>query len=142
MPAEDSVGAATRPPPSTAVIDSPGPGDASVALLFLTIKDPKNPDVWESWLRDVPSSKYDIVVHAKEKGEVAHPLFKPCTMKKPVKTKWGTVSLVKAHIALMRKALENTNNQWFVLLSDSCLSIVSFETFYTDLSVGFSWFVR
>lgn len=43
MPAEDSVGAATRPPPSTAVIDSPGPGDASVALLFLTIKDPKNP---------------------------------------------------------------------------------------------------
>ena len=38
-----------------------------------------------------------------------HPLFKE-SLVRAVKTKWGTVSLVKAHVALIKQALRNPNN--------------------------------
>jgi hypothetical protein len=46
-----------------------------------------------------------------EKDGVQHELFKPCVMKKPVATKWGSVSLVKAHVALIKEALKNKQTQ-------------------------------
>ncbi len=38
---------------------------SAVALLFLTIRDVKNPDIWEGWLKDAPEGSFNIYVHAK-----------------------------------------------------------------------------
>ena len=86
----------------------------------------KNPDVWAAWLQDVPKERWNIYVHAKEPDSVKHPLFES-NLVRAVKTKWGTVSLVKAHITLIKQALRNKNNRWFILLSDSCLPLVGFS---------------
>jgi hypothetical protein len=120
----------------------------SVALLFLTIRDVKNPDIWEGWLRDAPAGSYDIYVHAKvplplpssqsettllvvavprawhsvgltlrgvfgskqHPEQVKHRLFRDRQVR-TVPTKWGTVSLVKAHINLIRAAVKNKRNR-------------------------------
>lgn len=39
--------------------------EGSVALMFLTIGDVNNPDIWEGWLREANPASYDIYVHAK-----------------------------------------------------------------------------
>ena len=41
-----------------------------------------------------PEPDTAMVLCSQEKGEVEHPLFTPGVMQKPVKTRWGTVSLV------------------------------------------------
>lgn len=101
--------------------------EGSVALMFLTIGDVNNPDIWEGWLREANPASYDIYVHAKRKEDVQHRFFRNRHVE-TVPTKWGTVSLVKAHVNLLRAAIKNKRNKWFVLLSDSCLPMVSFET--------------
>ena len=59
-----------------------------------------------AWLQDVPKERWNIYVHAREPDSVKHPLFER-NLVRAVKTKWGTVSLVKAHITLIKQALRN-----------------------------------
>jgi hypothetical protein len=118
-------------PPAAAPTDgvaghAPSTHGPSVALMFLTVGEVKNPQVWEEWLRDAPQASWNVYVHAKEQDNVKHPLFAD-NLVRAVKTKWGTVSLVKAHVTLIKQALRDAGNKWFILLSDSCLPLIGFD---------------
>ncbi|EKX51484.1 hypothetical protein GUITHDRAFT_134409 [Guillardia theta CCMP2712] len=107
----------------------------SIAFLFLTLGEVKNPLAWEAWFHKARKEVFDIHVHAKFEDEVKHPLFKN-NLIQGIKTKWGTVSLVQAHLLLLNKALKKERNRWFILLSDSCLPLVSFEVLLKTLRKG------
>ena len=43
------------------------------------------------------------------------------------------MSYIETSIQLMREALKNPDNEWFMLLSESCIPITDFGTFYKYL---------
>mmetsp|Transcript_38881 Transcript_38881/g.122521 ORF Transcript_38881/g.122521 Transcript_38881/m.122521 type:complete len:274 (+) Transcript_38881:284-1105(+) len=107
--------------------------DHSIALLFLTYGEVNNPEAWAQWLRKEEADKFSVYVHAKEANKVQHDLFRR-NLVKAVDTAWGRVSLVRAHLVMLREALKESKNEWFVLLSNSCLPMVSFETLFDYLN--------
>eukprot|EP00960_Hanusia_phi_P060439 764506-Hanusia_phi.AAC.2 len=88
----------------------------SIAFLFLTMGEVKNPLAWEAWFQKAPRDVFDVHVHAKFEDDVRHPLFKN-NLIPAIKTKWGTISLVQAHLLLLKKALENEGNRNYSTLS-------------------------
>ena len=78
-------------------------------------------------------------MHAKFPDLVHAEMFKGNCIP-PIPTQWGSVSLVEAHLELLRKALQDPQNRMFILLSDACLPIVSFETARSELmQAGGEW---
>lgn len=47
--------------------------------------------------------------------------------------KWGGMSQVIAIKSLVRAALLDERNVWFMLMSETCIPLVPFEKFYTTL---------
>ena len=85
--------------------------DRHVANAKWQIKEgPNNPGVWRRWLH-AASTDFSVWVHAKSTKDVHDPLFKD-NLIGSVPTEWGTVSLVEAHLALLRAALEDQENRW------------------------------
>ena len=67
---------------------------------------------------------------AKEKDKVTDILLKDRHIPEHIETCWGCPNLVEANILMMKEALKNPLNKKFILVSDSCLPIVSFNKFY------------
>jgi hypothetical protein len=94
---------------------------------------------WRLWLQGAPAEHYSVTVHAKSPDLVHAEMFKGNCIP-PIPTQWGSVSLVEAHLELLRKSLQDPQNRMFVLLSDACLPIVSFEKARCELmQAGGEW---
>lgn len=103
-----------------------------IAFLFLTRNNLKCPEIWEEFLKG-NESKYSIYCHAKEPNQVSDRLLKDNIIPEYVETCWACLNLVEANIILMKNALLNPQNKKFMLVSESCCPIVSFDTFYKTL---------
>mmetsp|Transcript_38879 Transcript_38879/g.122517 ORF Transcript_38879/g.122517 Transcript_38879/m.122517 type:complete len:115 (+) Transcript_38879:284-628(+) len=106
--------------------------DHSIALLFLTYGEVNNPEAWAQWLRKEEADKFSVYVHAKEANKVQHDLFRR-NLVKAVDTAWGRVSLVRAHLVMLREALKESKNEYGrqggeeLLLLTRCLTDGSFS---------------
>jgi hypothetical protein len=103
-----------------------------VAFLFLTRNNLKRYDIWDDFLKG-NESRYSIYCHAKEPDKVKDRLLKENLIPEYIETCWGCLNLVEANIILMKNALEDPLNKKFILVSESCLPIVSFNTFYNTI---------
>lgn len=103
-----------------------------VAFLFLTRNNLKRHDIWEDFLKG-NESRYSIYCHAKEPSEVKDRLLKENIIPEYIETCWACLNLVEANIILMKNALQDQSNKKFMLVSESCLPIVSFNTFYNTI---------
>src|SRR4029078_5027143 len=50
-----------------------------------------------------------------------------------VPTKWGDISLVEAESELYKAALKDKSNAYFILLSDTCVPVRSFNYIYNRI---------
>lgn len=102
---------------------------AKIAFLFMSRGHMPLEDVWKQffhWRAD--PKQFSIYTHP-------HPGYKfPPTsffhgkeVKENANVKWGGMSQVRGIKALVREALEDPSNQWFCLMSESCIPLVSFE---------------
>ncbi len=98
---------------------------AKVAFLFLTIGDLNQAQVWSEYFagNEAMISRY---AHVKFPQRVQTPWLTEAIISEQVETEWGKISLVQATLALLRAALADQNNEWFVLASDSCAPIRPF----------------
>jgi hypothetical protein len=55
---------------------------------------------------------------------------------RPIPTAWGTISLVKATLYLLKVALRDKRVKKFVLVSETCIPVWSFESIYKKLIEG------
>lgn len=101
-----------------------------IAFMFLTNKVMPTHGQWGFFFSDADDDDYNIYVNAnpdvasKQKGIFADKVFK-----NSVPTEWGTFSVVKATITLIREALQHDmENERFVLVSDNTLPIASFQS--------------
>ena len=116
-----------------------------IAFLFLTYNNLKRPDIWNNFfgikdnnnnnsLNTSPyADKFTLYNHAKDKEQVKDILLKDKHIPEHIDTCWGCANLVDANILLLREALKDPLNKKFILVSDSCIPIVSFDTFYKDI---------
>jgi hypothetical protein len=100
-----------------------------IAFLFLTRSNLRCLDIWEAFLKG-NENRYTIYCHAKELKAVTDKLLKDNIIPEYVETCWACSNLVEANLMLMKNALLNPQNKKFMLVSESCCPIVSFDTFY------------
>ena len=114
-----------------------------IAFLFLTYNNLKRADIWMKFFNikndenDITKSQYynkfTIYNHAKDKEQVTDILLKDRHIPEHIETGWGQFNLVEANILMMKQALLDPLNKKFILVSDSCIPIVSFDTFYNEI---------
>ena len=104
-----------------------------IAFLFLTYTNLKRPDIWTSFFDSKYSDKFTIYNHSKEPEKVTDLLLKDKHIPEHIDTCWGCPNLVEANILMMKQALLDPLNKKFILVSDSCIPIVSFDKFYSEI---------
>lgn len=104
-----------------------------IAFLFLTVSDLNKPDIWQNFFKG-NESKFNIYAHSKDhRGIETDILLNNQIPNKESYTKWGDVSLVNATIKLLKSALNDKNNQFFVLVSESCIPLYDFDYVYNTI---------
>ncbi|KXG20539.1 hypothetical protein SORBI_3010G218300 [Sorghum bicolor] len=103
-----------------------------IALMFLTPGSLPFEKLWEKFLQG-HEGRYSIYVHAsREKPVHTSSLFAGRDIHSDAVV-WGLISMVDAEKRLLANALEDVDNQVFILLSDSCVPLHSFDYVYNYL---------
>ena len=102
-----------------------------IAFLFLTIEDLNHEYLWKEYFKG-NEKKYNIYCHPKEKNDVKSDWLKKYIINKNVETSWGRT--LNAIIELLKEALKNKDNEYFILLTESCVPVKSFTKFFNFLS--------
>ncbi|XP_010928720.1 glycosyltransferase BC10 isoform X1 [Elaeis guineensis] len=103
-----------------------------IAFMFLTPGSLPFERLWEKFFLG-HEGRFSIYVHAsRENPEHASPLFVGREIRSE-KVVWGKISMVDAEKRLLANALQDTENQHFVLLSDSCVPLHNFDYVYNYL---------
>lgn len=103
-----------------------------IAFLFLTRDNLRQPDIWKSYLAG-HENEYTIYNHAKTPEKVNDIILSGHGIPDHVETGWGTLGTVRANILMMKAALNDPANEYFILCSESCVPVASFNKFYTFL---------
>lgn len=104
-----------------------------VAFCFLTYGDLNRLDIWKKFLNN-NQNKYNIYLHPKYSYNVKDPYFKNFILKHRVDTKKKShISIVNATLRLLEEAYKNENNTRFVFLSQACVPLISFDSFYHEI---------
>jgi hypothetical protein len=96
-----------------------------VALLFLTIHDHHQPEIWTEYLKK--TDKFSIYAHPKI-NKIQTPWLRAAVIPKRAKTGWGHIT--EAYYRLLEEALKDPVNMKFMFLSESCIPLKSFDAFY------------
>jgi hypothetical protein len=116
-----------------------------IAFLFLTIDNINSYDVWMKYLKG-NEDRYSIYVHPKYPEKVTQELIKKNIIKENTETGWGTIGSVRANLLLLKNALNDTDNKMFILVSDSCIPVQSFDKFYNfifnDMKTNIPYFIQ
>ncbi|KAJ6854077.1 uncharacterized protein M6B38_100925 [Iris pallida] len=103
-----------------------------IAFMFLTPGSLPFEKLWEKFFLG-HNERFSIYIHAsREKPTHVSPLFNGRDIRSD-KVSWGKISMVDAERRLLGNALQDSNNQHFVLLSDSCVPLYNFDYVYSYL---------
>ena len=107
-----------------------------VAFCFLTRGDLLQPALWQAFFAAAPREQYSIYSHPKEPDQVTSGVLAGTVIDERVPTRYGDISLVKASLNLFTAAYQDSaENEYFVLVSESTIPIVTFQYFHAGLQV-------
>jgi len=101
-----------------------------IAFLFLTIDNTNISEIWEYYFRG-NEDRINIYVHPKNKELVTDSFLKDNIIDDIKETSWS--HLTNAFLSLLKTAIKERDNKYFVSVSNSCLPIKSFNRFYNFL---------
>ena len=101
------------------------PSSEKIAFLFLTREGHHQPGIWEEYW--VGHEDYTVYAHIADPE--AHPggWLERARIDDWRPTLWGSISLVRAQMALLRAALKDPANGFFVFCSESCVPVRPFR---------------
>lgn len=102
-----------------------------IAFLFLVINDINFPTIWENYFRG-NEGKYSVYCHPKNPENVVTPWLRDNIVPHLVETSWGYIT--NAYFTLLYEALKDPLNQKFIVISESCLPLRSFDALYGKLT--------
>ncbi|KHG14889.1 Advillin [Gossypium arboreum] len=103
-----------------------------IAFMFLTPSSLPFEKLWDMFFRG-HEGKFSVYVHA-SKGKPVH--VSRYFLNRDIRSDevvWGKISMVDAEKRLLAHALQDTDNQHFVLLSESCVPLHNFDYIYNYL---------
>ena len=113
------------------ILESKSP--KKIAFCFLIYDEINHKDLWEKFFEGVDHNKYNIYIHYKSNRSLGN--FNKYKLSRCLDTKWADKSLVKASNLLFTTAFKkDSNNYKFVLLSNSCIPLKSFDYVYDFLT--------
>ncbi|CAK9854951.1 unnamed protein product, partial [Sphagnum jensenii] len=108
---------------------------AKVAFMFMTPGALPFEAIWEKFFEG-HEGKYSVYVHASEKASLGS-IWKSKVFKgreiRSEKVFWGQIAMVDAERRLLANALQDLHNQYFVLLSETCVPLHDFNYIYNYL---------
>lgn len=87
-----------------------------VAFLNLSLDSFNHSNVWDQFFKNGNQDLFNLYIHSKNKKCKT---FSKYFIENTVPTEWGQFSLVEATIELFKAALEDEQNEYFTLISDS-----------------------
>jgi Core-2/I-Branching enzyme len=103
-----------------------------IAFLFLAVTDVYHQDVWRNFFNDsINKNQYSIYVHSKNPVPESS-FFKKYEIPIKIPTSWKF--LLRAETALLREALKDPDNKYFVYLSESTIPLQPFDFVYDTLT--------
>jgi hypothetical protein len=105
-----------------------------LAFLFLTIDNLKHDQIWTEFFHNIDPSRYTIYCHPKHPDRIhPHSVLHGHVIPNLVATSWGDISCVIATVNMLECALGDRDNMRFILLSDSCIPLYSFDRTLSEL---------
>ena len=98
-----------------------------IAFLFLILDNPNFPKIWNEYFKG-NEDKYTIYIHPKYPEKVRW--NKDRVIKNLQETSWGFIT--RAYMELLKEAYKDPDNYKFITLSESCIPIQSFKSFYKE----------
>ena len=104
-----------------------------VALLFLVRDRMPHAEIWRTWIREAARSGLEVgmFVHSHQPNKLGNGRSDRWVNEhrlpgKPFDTKWGSLDLVKAELALLDRALSDRHARYerFLFASETCLPVV------------------
>ncbi len=115
------------------------PKTAKLAHLFLVRANLHQEAMWEEFFSEADDA-FSVYVHPKWPERVTTRLFRHRIVPGLCPTEYGRISIVQAELCLLRAAIRDEANQFFLLHSESCIPIRPFSRVYQELfSLGKSW---
>ena len=112
-----------------------------IAFLFMFYDDHCKSDFMQEYFSE-GAGKHNIYTHFKNPdGHKKSEYFGKYSISKHIETKHCDLNLVECHLNLLEAALKQAENQWFVLMSGSCLPLKPLGFLYDFLASNkFSFF--
>lgn len=108
---------------------------SKIAFLFLSRGELPLEDVWRAFFEyQADPALYTIYVHTQPSFRFSNTsLFHGKQIKNLITTKWADSSVVEASKNLYQAALEDPQNEFFCLISESCIPLASFPVWRKHL---------
>ncbi|KAJ6791558.1 Uncharacterized protein M6B38_244210 [Iris pallida] len=121
---------------AAAAVRQPPPPPPKIAFLFIARNRLPLDLVWDAFFKgDSDGNRFSIYVHSRP-GFVLNGVttrsafFHNRHVNKSIQVDWGESSMIEAERILIRSALEDSLNERFLFLSDSCIPLYSFSYIY------------
>nr|GMD30462.1 Glycosyl transferase, family 14 [Ipomoea batatas] len=103
-----------------------------IAFMYLTMGSLPLAPLWERFFNG-SEGLYSIYIHSLPSYT---PDYKPSSVfyNRQIPSQWGTMNMCDAERRLLANALLDQSNEWFVLLSESCIPLHNFTTVYNYIS--------
>ena len=95
-------------------------------------------ELWHYFLKNIDPNRFNIYILYKINKPLKY--FEKYKLKNTIETCWGCLSIVLAQNLILKQALQDTNNQHFIWLSDSCIPIKSFDYISNYLDTSKSYY--
>ncbi|CAN8229990.1 unnamed protein product [Cochlearia groenlandica] len=105
---------------------------SKIAFMFLTPGTLPFERLWDRFFQG-HEEKFSVYIHASKERPVHYSRYFVNREIRSDEVVWGRISMVDAERRLLSNALRDPTNQQFVLLSDSCVPLRSFEYIYNYL---------
>lgn len=109
-----------------------------IAFCFMIYDVINHEQIWRRFFENVDENKYTIYIHYKSDATLKY--FERFKLKNCIPTKYADISLVAAQNVMFAEAMRDSDNKLFILLSNSCIPLKSFDEIYNALDAKFSYF--
>ena len=104
---------------------------SKIAFCFLIIDKINLPNIWKIFFNNIKIDMYNIYIHCKYPEKFNDDFFKKFVIKETLHTNWGVID--DATQLLYKYALEDSDNMYFIPISESTIPIKSFDFIYNSL---------
>ena len=104
-----------------------------IAFCFLIYDTINHEELWNNFFKNVDPAKYNIYIHYKYNKQLTY--FEKYKITNSIETKYADHTLALAYNVLFRNAYtDDTDNYKFVILSNSCVPLKTFDHIYDKLT--------